>query len=44
MDGTETAFEQDGQEWRVAWHPPPEPPQGTPHGAQGSAWQATSWC
>lgn len=31
----EAAFEQDGQEWRVAWHPPPGPPPGTPHGAQG---------
>jgi ADP-ribose pyrophosphatase YjhB (NUDIX family) len=23
-----------GQEWRVAWHPPPDPPPGTRHGAE----------
>lgn len=23
-----------GQEWRVAWYPPPDPPSGTPHGAE----------
>jgi 8-oxo-dGTP pyrophosphatase MutT (NUDIX family) len=28
------AFSQDGQQWRVAWFPPPDPPPGTPHGAQ----------
>ncbi len=24
-----------GQQWLVSWHPPPEPPDGTPHGAEG---------
>ncbi|MGH3242476.1 MAG: NUDIX hydrolase [Spirillospora sp.] len=24
-----------GQSWRVSWHPPPDPPAGTPHGAEG---------
>jgi ADP-ribose pyrophosphatase YjhB (NUDIX family) len=23
-----------GQHWRVAWFPPPDPPPGTPHGAE----------
>lgn len=23
-----------GQEWRVAWYRPPDPPPGTPHGAE----------
>ncbi|MGP3987257.1 NUDIX hydrolase [Streptomyces sp. 3N207] len=23
-----------GQIWHVAWHPPPDPPSGTPHGAE----------
>lgn len=34
-DGVELAFSQDGQDWRVAWHPPPDPPPGAPHGAAG---------
>ena len=24
-----------GQRWLVSWHPPPDPPAGTPHGAEG---------
>jgi 8-oxo-dGTP pyrophosphatase MutT (NUDIX family) len=32
-DGVELAVAQDGQDWRVAWHPPPDPPPGIPHGA-----------
>lgn len=33
VDGVEAAFSQNGQDWRVAWFPPPDPPPGTPHGA-----------
>ncbi|MGH3433932.1 MAG: NUDIX domain-containing protein [Thermocrispum sp.] len=33
MNGVEVAFAQDGQDWRVAWYPPPDPPPGRPHGA-----------
>jgi 8-oxo-dGTP pyrophosphatase MutT (NUDIX family) len=33
MDGVDLAVTLDGQEWRVAWFPPPDPPPGTPHGA-----------
>jgi 8-oxo-dGTP pyrophosphatase MutT (NUDIX family) len=33
MDGVDLAFSMDGQDWRVGWYPPPDPPQGTPHGA-----------
>lgn len=33
VDGVDVAFSQDGQDWRVAWFPPPDPPPGTPHGA-----------
>ncbi len=32
-DGVELPVAMNGQDWRVAWHPPPDPPQGTPHGA-----------
>jgi ADP-ribose pyrophosphatase YjhB (NUDIX family) len=32
-DGVDMAFSMDGQDWRVAWFPPPDPPPGTPHGA-----------
>jgi ADP-ribose pyrophosphatase YjhB (NUDIX family) len=32
-DGIEIAASSDGQDWRVGWHPPPDPPPGTPHGA-----------
>lgn len=34
VDGVEVAFSDRGQDWRVAWHPPPDPPEGMPHGAQ----------
>jgi ADP-ribose pyrophosphatase YjhB (NUDIX family) len=34
-DGVDVAFSQDGQDWRVAWFPPPDAPPGTPHGAAG---------
>lgn len=33
VDGVDVAFSQDGQDWRVAWFPPPASPPGTPHGA-----------
>jgi hypothetical protein len=33
MNGRALAVSSDGQDWRVAWHPPPDPPPGTPHGA-----------
>jgi ADP-ribose pyrophosphatase YjhB (NUDIX family) len=33
-DGVETRFSGGGQEWSVVWHPPPDPPKGTPHGAE----------
>jgi ADP-ribose pyrophosphatase YjhB (NUDIX family) len=36
-DGVEVAFGMDGQDWRVAWYPPPDPPAGTPHGASAIA-------
>jgi hypothetical protein len=26
--------------WRIAWHPPPEPPDGTPHGSSAVCWAA----
>lgn len=32
-DGFEFAVTSDGQDWLVAWHPPPDPPPGTPHGS-----------
>jgi hypothetical protein len=32
-NGSDVTVSTDGQDWRVAWHPPPSPPQGTPHGA-----------
>jgi ADP-ribose pyrophosphatase YjhB (NUDIX family) len=32
-DGVEFAITSDGQDWRVAWHPPPNAPLGTPHGS-----------
>lgn len=35
MDGVDVAFSQNGQDWWVAWFPPPDPPPGTPHGAAG---------
>jgi ADP-ribose pyrophosphatase YjhB (NUDIX family) len=32
-DGAVFAIPHCGQDWRVAWYPPPGPPPGTPHGA-----------
>ena len=32
-DGRDVAVSSDGQDWRVGWYPPPDPPAGTPHGA-----------
>jgi ADP-ribose pyrophosphatase YjhB (NUDIX family) len=32
-DGIELPFSDAGQDWSAAWHPPPQPPAGTPHGA-----------
>jgi ADP-ribose pyrophosphatase YjhB (NUDIX family) len=32
-DGGEVVVSGNGQVWRVGWHPPPDPPPGTPHGA-----------
>lgn len=34
-DGEEIAFRADDGDWTVSWHPPPIPPDGTPHGAAG---------
>jgi NUDIX domain len=31
-DGAATPVALNGQDWLVAWHPPPDPPAGTPHG------------
>jgi ADP-ribose pyrophosphatase YjhB (NUDIX family) len=33
-NGTEVAASINGQDWRIAWCPPPDPPPGTPHGAE----------
>jgi ADP-ribose pyrophosphatase YjhB (NUDIX family) len=32
-DGRDLAVSSDGQQWRVGWYPPPDPPPGSPHGA-----------
>ena len=32
-DGVAIAAPINGQDWSVAWYPPPDPPPGTPHGA-----------
>jgi ADP-ribose pyrophosphatase YjhB (NUDIX family) len=32
-DGAEFVVTTDGQDWRVAWHPPPVPPDGMEHGS-----------
>ncbi len=32
MDGHDLVVSSNGQDWRVGWYPPPEPPPGTPHG------------
>jgi ADP-ribose pyrophosphatase YjhB (NUDIX family) len=34
-DGVRIPIRSGGQQWLVSWHPPPEPPDGTPHGAEG---------
>jgi hypothetical protein len=34
-DGEPIAVPLDGQVWMVSWHPPPAPPDGTPHSAEG---------
>src|SRR5207248_2476359 len=34
-DGVQVLVWSGGQQWLVSWHPPPEPPDGTPHGAEG---------
>jgi len=35
VDGQPTLVRSGGQDWLVSWHPPPEPPDGIPHGAEG---------
>jgi ADP-ribose pyrophosphatase YjhB (NUDIX family) len=35
VDGVQIPVRSGGQQWLVSWHPPPEPPGGTPHGAEG---------
>jgi NUDIX domain-containing protein len=34
-DGQEIPIRSNGQDWLVSWHPPPQPPDGIPHGAEG---------
>jgi ADP-ribose pyrophosphatase YjhB (NUDIX family) len=34
-DGVPIPIQSGGQQWLVSWHPPPGPPDGTPHGAEG---------
>ena len=34
-DDEELLHQDNGQDWIVSWHPPPTPPDGTPHGAAG---------
>jgi ADP-ribose pyrophosphatase YjhB (NUDIX family) len=34
-DGVQIPVWSGGQRWLVSWHPPPGPPDGTPHGAEG---------
>jgi hypothetical protein len=34
-DGVEWLVTNGGQDWRVAWHLPPDAPPGTPHGSAG---------
>lgn len=34
-DGVQIPVWSGGQQWLVSWHPPPDPPDGTPHGAGG---------
>jgi 8-oxo-dGTP pyrophosphatase MutT (NUDIX family) len=34
VNGREFRASIGGQAWRIAWYPPPDPPPGTPHGAE----------
>jgi hypothetical protein len=34
-DGQQFAIRSNDQDWIVAWHLPPTPPDGMPHGAEG---------
>jgi hypothetical protein len=34
-DAVEIPNSNGGQDWLNAWHPPPDPPTGKPHGAAG---------
>ena len=34
MNGQEVSASVGGQDWRVAWYPPPDPPPGRAHGAE----------
>jgi hypothetical protein len=34
-DGVRIPVRSGGQQWLVSWHPPPGPPDGTPHSAEG---------
>jgi ADP-ribose pyrophosphatase YjhB (NUDIX family) len=34
-DGEQIPVTSGGQRWLVSWHPPPGPPDGIPHGAEG---------
>ncbi|MBM7786616.1 NUDIX hydrolase [Tenggerimyces flavus] len=34
-DGEAVTARSNGEVWVVAWHPPPSPPDGQPHGAEG---------
>ena len=34
-NGVQFPVRSGGQQWLVSWHPPPVPPDGTPHGAEG---------
>ena len=34
-DGQPILIRSAGQDWLVSWHPPPDPPEGIPHGAEG---------
>ena len=34
-DGEQIPHRDRGHDWVVSWHPPSDPPDGTPHGATG---------
>jgi ADP-ribose pyrophosphatase YjhB (NUDIX family) len=34
VNGREVIASIGGRDWRIAWSPPPDPPPGTPHGAE----------